>query len=149
MSSETAPGLAEFLERSPTRLLLEAALGAAGGALLSTVLPGGEGRAAVFALAGGVTAPLALLLTPVAGSVVRRALRYGAALAVLLTLILSFAASDGILLEELLGFALLIFGIGAVGHGVLIGVGRPSRDGKNLPPEQDDPSGVDSGKGDA
>ncbi len=149
MSFEAPPGLGEFLERSPARLLVEAALGAAGGALLSTVLPGGEGRAALFALAGGMTAPLALLLTPVAGSGVRRALRYGAALAVLLTLILSFAASDGILLEELLGFALLMFVVGAVGHGVVIGVGRPSPDGKNLPLEREDPSDVDSREGDA
>jgi len=115
------PSLREFVERSARRLLLEATLGAAAGALLSTVLPRGEGRAFEFALVGAVAAPVALLLTPVLGSVKYRAVRYGLALSVILTLFLSFmAGGEGVLLEELLVFATLIFGIGALGHGVML-----------------------------
>lgn len=113
------PPLRDFMERDAWRLLLEAALGAGGGVLLAALLPAGQGRGAFFALVGAVAAPLALLLTPTRGSVAYRGVRYGMALAVLLTLFVSFTMGDAILLEELLAFGILVFGIGAVGHGAV------------------------------
>jgi hypothetical protein len=114
------PPLQEFMERSVARLGVEAALGAAGGYVLATVLPQGEGRVLQFALVGGLAAPLALLLTPLTGSVRYRGARYGLALSVVVTLVVSFATGRHSLpVEELLAFGILIFGIGAVGHGVM------------------------------
>jgi hypothetical protein len=115
---EEPPGLGEFLERSPARLLSEAALGGAAGVVLASVLPGGEGRELLFGVVGAVAATLSLMLTPVSGSASYRGLRYGLALAAVLTLFLSFAVgADRLPVEELLAYALLFFGIGALGHG--------------------------------
>jgi hypothetical protein len=114
---EERPPLSAFLERSPGRLLVEAALGCAGGAALAATLPQAEGPTGVYIAVGAVSAPLALLLTPLRGSVAYRGVRYGLALAVVVTLIFSFiAGSDGLTLEELLALLILLFGVGAVGH---------------------------------
>lgn len=126
---DPAPAMREFMERGLWRLLLEGALGAGGGVLLASLVPEGEGRGALFAAVGAVAAPLALLLTPTRGSVFVRGVRYGVALAVLLTLLVSFTMGDAILLEELLAFGLFIFAIGAVGHAVV----AASLGGKHLP----------------
>ena len=108
------------MERSVWRLLLEAAVGAAGGSAFSTVVPEGEGRVLTFALVGALAAPAALLLTPATGSISRRALRYGIALSVLLTLFVSFVVgAENLRLEELLLFGLVILLVGSVGHGVM------------------------------
>jgi hypothetical protein len=117
---EELPPLSAFLERSPGRLLLEAALGCAGGAALAATLPQAQGPAGVYIAVGAVSAPLALLLTPLRGSVAYRGIRYGLALAVIVTLIFSFVAgSDGLTLEELLALLLLLFAVGTVGHGAV------------------------------
>lgn len=108
------------MERSVSRLAVEAALGALGGALLATVLPGGGGRLLEFSVVGAVAAPLALLLTPGSGSVKYRSVRYGLALSVILTLLVSFVyGRQGMLVEELLAFGVVIFAIGAAGHAVM------------------------------
>lgn len=116
---EEPPPLIEFLERSPGRLLLEAALGAVGGAVLAGALPGGAGREGLFAAVGGAAAVVSLMLTPVSGSVPYRALRYGIALSLTVTLIYSFAAGTDLLVEQLLAIGIVVFGIGAVGHGLM------------------------------
>ncbi len=114
------PPLRAFVERSLGRLALEAVLGATGGTALALALPQGEGRQVAFAVVGAAVAPLALMLTPVGGSAVRRAFRYGLALSVLLSIFISFAVgADRLLLEELIAFGLLIFAIGFVGHGAV------------------------------
>jgi len=114
------PPMREFMERSLGRLAMEAVLGATGGMALSVALPQGEGRQLTFALVGAVAAPLALMLTPAEGPVARRAFRYGLALSVLLSILISFVVgADHLLLEELIAFGLLIFAIGFVGHGAV------------------------------
>lgn len=134
------PRLRDFVERSAWRLLLEGVLGAGGGLVFASLLPAGQGRAALFAVVGAVAAPLALLLTPVGGGVVYRGVRYGAALAVLLTLFVSFAAGEEILLEELLALGVLFFAVGGVGHGIMAAtLGR-----HDLPGDRKDLPGVDS-----
>jgi hypothetical protein len=113
------PPLRAFMERSPGRLLVEAALGGAGGALLSIGLGLAELRGA-FMVAGAIAAPLALMLTPVRGSIIYRAVRYGLALFVLLTLTVSMSGPGrGRPIEELILFGLLFFAIGTLGHGAM------------------------------
>jgi hypothetical protein len=137
---DEAPRLRDFMERSIWRLLLEGALGAGGGVVFASLLPAGQGRAALFAIVGAVAAPLALLLTPVGGGVVYRGVRYGAALAVLLTLVVSFVAGEDILLEELLALGAIFFAVGGVGHGIMAAsLGR-----HDLPEGRKDLPGVDS-----
>jgi len=76
------PTLGDLMERTPTRLLVESAVGAGGGAILSGAFPlGTEMGTLGFALSGAVAAPVALLLTPTAGSLAYRAIRYGLGLA--------------------------------------------------------------------
>jgi len=114
------PPLRELMERTPSRLALEAVVGAGGGAALSLALPDWGLGTAGFAVAGALAAPLALLLTPVHGSLPYRAVRYGMGLALPVTLVISFVAgSDGLLLEDLLVLAIFLFCIGAVGHGAV------------------------------
>jgi hypothetical protein len=128
------PPLWSFLEYSFGRIALEAAIGASAGWFLARAL-GGEGNHAgiLGAAAGAVLAPLALLLTPSRGGAGLRAFRYGLALAVLGTLLLSFTGPgrDRPLDELVLG-SFFFFGLGAVGHGlVLLSVrdaGRIDRD---------------------
>ncbi len=112
------PPLSSFVERGPLRLLAEAGVGAGAGFLLAGAL-GVEGwRAAV---AGGILAPLALLLTPVAGGVFPRAVRYGLALAVLGMLVVSFSGPGMERpVDEVLGPGFLLFLVGGVGHGVFL-----------------------------
>jgi hypothetical protein len=115
------PELRDFLERSPARLLVEALLGAAAGTLLAGALRPEDAPTLAFAVAGSITAPLALLLTPISGPVPYRALRYGTALAVLGVLLVSFTAGlEGVRLEELVALGILLLGIGAVGHGAMV-----------------------------
>jgi hypothetical protein len=114
------PSALDFLEWPLHRIALEVILGAGGGFLLSRVLPGGEEAAALFVAVGAAAAPVALLLTPRRGSPGYRAIRYGLALAVVVTLVASFVAGpEALLLEELLGLALLILAVGTAGHGAL------------------------------
>jgi hypothetical protein len=113
------PPLSAFLERSWGRLLAEGAVGGVVGAVLASVL-GAEELRGHFALSGAVAAPAALMLTPVRGSVVYRALRYGLALAVLLTLVVSMTGPGRDRpVGELLLFGALFFGLGALGHGTM------------------------------
>ncbi|TVR64015.1 MAG: hypothetical protein EA422_07700 [Gemmatimonadales bacterium] len=114
------PPLRELMERTPSRLALEAVVGAGGGAALSLALPDWGMGTAGFAVAGAMAAPIALLLTPVHGSLPYRAIRYGFGLALPVTLVISFVAgADGLLLEDLLVLGLFLFCIGAVGHGAV------------------------------
>jgi len=72
------------------------------------------------ALLGGVAAPLALMLTPTTGGVMYRALRYGGALAVLLTLVVSFSGEGRDRpLSELLVWGTIFFILGTVAHGLM------------------------------
>lgn len=115
-----APPLRDFLERSPVRILFEVALGATAAYVLASFLPWGEGREILLATMGGFSAPVALLLTPLSGSVAYRAFRYGMALAVIVTLLLSFAlGGNGLPLVQLLSLGLLVFAVGAAGHGLV------------------------------
>lgn len=110
------------MERTPSRLLLEAVVGAGGGMALSLALPDWGMGAAGFALAGALAAPVALLLTPVHGSLAYRAIRYGLGLALPVILVTSFVVgAEGLLLEDLLVLGLFLFCIGAVGHGAVAG----------------------------
>ncbi|CAN5813717.1 hypothetical protein BH23GEM11_BH23GEM11_07850 [soil metagenome] len=111
--------MSSFVERSPLRLLAEAMVGGAAGWLLSGALGVPESSRTGFAVAGAVVAPLALLLTPLHGSTVVRALRYGGALSVLGMLALSFTGPGRERpVSELLGLGILLLGIGTVGHGL-------------------------------
>ncbi len=120
------PPLWSFLEHSSARILVEAGVGAGAGWLLAGNLPGflvGDvARDAVaWALAGAVLAPLALLLTPSRGGRSARALRYGLALAVLGTLLLSFTGPGRDRpLDELLLAAVFLGCVGAAGHGLFL-----------------------------
>jgi hypothetical protein len=130
------PSTLDFLEWPLPRIAMEVLLGAGGGFLLSQVLPGGEEVTALFVAVGAAAAPVALLLTPRRGSVGYRAIRYGLALAVVVTLVASFAAGPkALLLEELLGLGLLILAIGTAGHGALaMTLDRSAPSGEPHPP---------------
>lgn len=132
-SSEAVPGgpsgpddpppLSEFVERTPSRLALEAVLGAGAGFLVGPLLFPEAGGALPFAVAGAILAPMSLLLTPLAGGIMYRAFRYGIALAVLVTLAVSFMVGAEVLpVDELLVIALFVFAVGAVGHGIVAAV---------------------------
>ncbi|TVR52663.1 MAG: hypothetical protein EA421_13175 [Gemmatimonadales bacterium] len=113
------PKLREFVERSAGRLLMEAILGGSAGAILAVALGQEELRGA-FMVAGGLAAPLALMLTPVRGAPAYRGVRYGLALSVLLTLAVSLTGPGRERpVDELILFAFLFFALGAVGHGVM------------------------------
>jgi hypothetical protein len=113
------PPLSSFVERTPLRLLAEAGVGAGAGFLVAGAL-GMEGWR--VAAAGGILAPLALLLTPVSGGLVARAVRYGLALAVLGMLLVSFTGpGDERPVDELLGIGFLLLVVGGLGHGVFLG----------------------------
>lgn len=94
--------------------------------------PAGRGGVAA---AGAVLAPIALMLTPMRGGVGVLALRYGLSLAVLGMLLLSFTGPGRERpLEELLGVGLLLFLVGAAGHGILVATQRNATRGE-APPE--------------
>jgi len=113
--------MSSFVERSPLRLLAEALVGGTAGWLLSGALGVPEASRSGFAVAGAVLAPLALVLTPLHGATMVRALRYGGALAVLGMLALSFTGPGRERpVSELLGLGILLLGIGTVGHGLLL-----------------------------
>jgi hypothetical protein len=132
------PTLGELMERTPARLLVESAVGAGGGAILSGVFPlGTEMGTLGFALSGALAAPVALLLTPLAGSLAYRAVRYGLGLALPIVLVVSFVGgTEQILVEDLLILGTILFGIGAVGHGAMGRVldGADSGAGPESPP---------------
>jgi len=114
------PPLRELMERTPSRLALEAVVGAGGGMALSLALPEWGLGPFGFAVAGALAAPVALLLTPVHGSLSYRAIRYGFGLSLPVILVTSFVVgADGLLLEDLLVLGLFLFCIGAVGHGAV------------------------------
>jgi hypothetical protein len=97
--------------------------GAAGWFLAEALGVGASGRGWV-AVAGAVVAPLALLLTPLHGSLMVRALRYGGAVAVLGTLVVSFTGPGRERpVGELLALGVLLLGVGTVGHGLLLAAG--------------------------
>ncbi len=113
------PRLRDFLERSWGRLFLEAALGGTAGAILAGALGQDELRSG-FMVAGAVAAPLALMLTPLHGTPAYRGIRYGLALSVLLTLLVSMTGPGRERpVEELVLFGLLFLALGTVGHGVM------------------------------
>ncbi len=114
------PSISEFLERHPLRLLVEASLGAVTGAILGELLRPEQPSPVLFAAAGAVLAPLSLMLTPLEGGIPYRAVRYGAALAILGTLLASFAAdAGGVRVDELIALGVVLFGVGALGHGAM------------------------------
>jgi hypothetical protein len=114
-----SPRLRDFMERSVGRLLLEAVLGGTAGAILSAALGQDELRGG-FMAAGALAAPLALMLTPVRGSPAYRGVRYGLALSVLLTLLISMTGPGRARpVEELVLFGFLFFALGTLGHGVM------------------------------
>ncbi len=120
------PPLSEFIERPPSRLALEAALGSAAGLLLGPLLVPGAAGVIPSAVAGAILAPLSLLLTPLEGGIMYRAFRYGIALAVLVTLVVSFVVGADVLpLNDLLVIALFVFAAGTVGHGIVAAVVDP------------------------
>ncbi|TVP55997.1 MAG: hypothetical protein EA351_09285 [Gemmatimonadales bacterium] len=113
------PSIWSFAERGPGRMALEAALGGAAGYLLATPL-GLEELRLSLALLGAVAAPLSLTLTPLEGPPAYRAMRYGMALAVILTLVVSFAGQGRERpIGELLYWGAFFFIIGAIAHGAL------------------------------
>ncbi len=115
------PPMSAFVERGAVRLMAEAAVGAGVGWLLAGSLGLADVGRGTVALAGAGLAPLALLLTPLHGSIMVRALRYGGALAVLGMLLVSFTGPGRERpVEELLGIGVLLLGVGAVGHGILL-----------------------------
>jgi hypothetical protein len=116
------PPIRELLEWPLPRILLEAVLGSAGGALFSFALPGAGASYLLFAGVGGVAAPVSLLLTPRTGGIPYRAFRYGLAISVVVTLVASFMAGpEAFLLEELLAFGITLFVLGWGAHAVLAG----------------------------
>jgi hypothetical protein len=123
---EPTPSLLSFLEYSPLRLGGEALLGAVAGGLLAGAAEAGAW--VLFAVAGAVGAPLALMLTPVHGSPWMRGLRYGIALSALLTLGVSLAGPGRDRpVAELLVLGAFLLAVGTVGHGILAAtVGRGS-----------------------
>lgn len=116
---EDPPSLHTFMERSLGRLLVEGLVGTAAGALLSVALGAGDLRAG-FMLLGAVSAPVALMLTPVRGPVAYRAVRYGLALFVLLTLVVSMTGPGRDRpIGELILYGFLFFAVGSLGHGLM------------------------------
>lgn len=126
------------MERTPTRLLVESAVGAGGGLILSGVLSASTQMGSLgFALSGALAAPVALLLTPIAGSLAYRAVRYGLGLALPVVLVVSFVGgTDRILVEDLLILGVVLFCIGAVGHGAM----SRALDGPDTPADPRGPS---------
>lgn len=116
LQPEDPPSMWSFMERSVGRLLTEAVLGATAGGVIAVALEVPELRTA-FLATGAVAAPLALMLTPVHGAVWYRAFRYGVAVAVILTLIVSFT---GMGLErpagELVVYGALFLVLGTLAH---------------------------------
>lgn len=109
------------LEHSPGRILLEVLVGGFGGALVARVLPEVGVGMRFFVLLGAFAAPVALLLTPTQRSLAYRAVRYGVVLAVVVSLIVSFAfGADGISGAGLFSVAVLVFAIGVVGHALML-----------------------------
>lgn len=119
LQPENPPSMWSFMERSPGRLLTEAVLGATAGGVLAVALEEPELRTG-FLVAGALVAPLALMLTPVRGAVWYRALRYGVAVAVILTLVVSFT---GVGLErpagELVVYGALFLVLGTGAHALM------------------------------
>jgi hypothetical protein len=114
------PSMWSFVERSRGRILLEVILGASAGFILAGAFEY-EALRWHFALAGGVAAPIALLLTPMRGGPWYRAVRYGGALAVLLTLVVSFAGQGRERpIDELLLWGVFFFFLGAMGHAAMV-----------------------------
>lgn len=113
------PSIWSFAERGPMRVALEAFLGGVAGYLLAVPLGLEEARLALAVL-GAVAAPVSLLLTPLTGPPAYRALRYGMALAVLLTLVVSFAGQGRDRpIGELLFWGAFFFIVGAIAHGAM------------------------------
>jgi hypothetical protein len=119
------PPLLSFMERSFLSLGVEMAVGGAVGWILGGaegILPGSRTQ---VAMAGALLAPLTLLLTPVGGAVVLRALRYGLSLAVLGTLLVSFTGPGHERpLDEVFRTGILLLVLGVVGHGLRLLVAR-------------------------
>lgn len=114
------PPIRDLLEWPLPRILIEAVLGSAGGALLAFALPGAGASYLLFAGVGAVAAPVSLLLTPRTGGIPYRAFRYGLAISVVVSLVASFVAGpETFLLEELLAFGMILFVLGWGGHAVL------------------------------
>lgn len=113
------PSMWSFMERSVGRLVTEAVLGATAGGVLAVALEEPELRTA-FLVTGALVAPVALMLTPVHGPVWYRAVRYGVAVAVLLTLVVSFT---GVGLErpagELVVYGALFLVLGTLAHALM------------------------------
>lgn len=113
---EDPPSMWSFMERTPGRLAVEALLGAAAGSLVAVGMQAPELRT-TFSIVGALTAPVALMLTPVRGPVWYRSVRYGVSVAVLLTLVVSFT---GIGLErpvgELIVYGALFMILGSIAH---------------------------------
>lgn len=115
-----APSVWSFVERPWWRIALECVLGATAGALLAGPLDADSLRWAL-SLGGGVLAPTALMLTPVHGPLVYRALRYGVALAVLATLVVSFSGEGRDRpIDEVLAWGLAFLILGTLAHGLMI-----------------------------
>lgn len=129
------PPLSSFAEHAPARLVVEAAVGASAAWILSFALGAPEGGRLGFLLAGAVVAPAALLLTPLHGPVMVRALRYGGALAVVGMLLVSFTGPGRERpIDELLVIGILLLGVGSVGHGLrLMGAGGEAGPGGEDP----------------
>ncbi len=120
-AGQPTASLGDLMEYSLPRLALEVTIGATAGAVLGYLLAPEAPRTGLFALAGAILAPIALLLTPTAGSVTYRAVRYGGALALLGTLAISFVAGiGGVDVAELVAVGVLLFAVGSIGHAVLI-----------------------------
>jgi len=117
---EAPPSIWTFLEYSPLRLGIEALLGAVAGGLLGVFLGEGMNERILFSGAGGVAAPLALMLTPVRGSPWMRGLRYGVALSAMVTLGVSLVGPGRERpVGELLGYGVFLFGVGMAGHSLM------------------------------
>lgn len=117
---EPPPSVWSFVERPLWRIALESVLGATAGALLAGPLDADAMRWAL-AFGGGVLAPMALLLTPVHGSLIYRSLRYGIALAVLAALVVSFSGEGRDRpIDEVLAWGLAFMILGSLAHGCMV-----------------------------
>jgi hypothetical protein len=113
-------------------------VGGAAGWLLAGALGLPDTSRPGVAAAGALLAPLALLLTPVHGRLLVRAVRYGGALAVLGTLLVSFTGPGRERpVDELLGVGVLLLMVGAVGHGLFLAASRGQGGGREE--EEPDP----------
>jgi hypothetical protein len=133
------PPLSSFVEHSTGRLLVEAAVGASAAWILSFALGAPDEGRLGFLLAGAVVAPAALLLTPLRGALMVRALRYGGALAVVGMLFVSFTGPGRERpIDELLAIGIVLLGVGAVGHGLRIAAagGGDETDEEDLSPRE-------------